>query len=388
MNVNYKHLFISTLLFMLSPTVIATPSFYNYHVKNYTNCSVKLLDDSSVEVSFQVNLADYMLNNPHNEKEGEEQEEGWEYKEGWEHRQRLKELFKLDKFIPLSPNHALLSLYFYHTDGSPNTTIQLSNINNLTLNGSSPKHTSNRTQEIRFENGSAPFSNTHYSVSFTVAPNALKSIRIGATVGGILIADATEQEYPLLSSKGVSFSPTGHQCEPFDPQSGIAPQPLKVDPKFRLTSGVWQLKTLDLDYLLEALAAHGKLTTARGLHVLLVNPTASRFCLSYRSIGIENTRYMIKASNRNGLSANNKHFQLKENTGNNTINYQVRMKNAENREVNFELPKEQKFIKLRNNNNDTEQMCWSPKIRFYGTDTTIDKGSYSDTLNFTITPEA
>lgn len=387
MNVNYKHLFISTLLFMLSPTVMAAPYFYNYYVKDYTHCSVKLLDDNSVEVSFQANLAD---NNPdaHNDKEGEEHKEGWKYKESWEHRQRLKELLKLDNLTPLSPSHALLSLYFYHADGSPNTTIQLSHISHLTLNGSSPKNTSNSTQEIRFENSSVPFSRPDYFVSFKVSPNILKSIRIGATVGGILIAGATKQEYPLLSSRGVSFSPTGHQCQFFDSQSNIAPQPLKVDPKFRLTSGIWQLKTLDLDYLLEALAAHRKLTTARGLHVLLANPTASRFCLSYRSIGIENTRYMIKASNRNGLSANNKHFQLKAATGNNTINYQVRMKNAQNREVNFELPKEQKFIKLRNNNHDTEQMCWSPKIRFYGTDTTIDKGSYSDTLNFTITPEA
>lgn len=388
MNVKYKHLFISTLLFMLSPTVIAAPYFYNYYVKNYTHCSVKLLDDSSVEVSLQANLADNILDSPHNDKEGGEHKEGWKYKEGWEHRQRLKELFKLDKFIPLSPNHALLSLYFYDADGSPNTTIQLSHISHLTLNGSSPKNTSNSTQEIRFENDSAPFSKTRYSVSFKVSANALKSIRIGATVGGILIAHSTKQEYPLLSSKGVSFSPSGHQCEYFDPQSGIAPQSLKVDPKFRLTSGTWQLRTIDLDYLLETLAAHGKLNTDRGLHAQLVSPIASRFCLSYRSIGIENTKYMIKASSLNGLSANNQHFQLRENTGNNTINYQVRMKNAENKEVNFELPKEQKFIKLKNNNNDTEQMCWSPRIRLYGSDTVIDKGSYSDTLNFTITPEA
>ncbi|WP_186380306.1 hypothetical protein [Yersinia mollaretii] len=359
MNVNYKHLFISILLFMLSPTVIADPLFSNRYVKNYSNCSAKLLDDNSVEVSFQANMVDT----------GKQE----------------------DPPVPLSRHDALLSLYFYHADGSPNTAIQLSDISHLTLNGSSPKSVNNSVQEIRFNfKDSTPVNERHYSVSFIVSPNALKSIRIGATVGRIVTTYATNnnKKYPLLSSKGVSFSPTGHQCQPFDPQSGIAPQPLKVDPKFRLTSGVWQLKTLDLDYLLEALAAHRKLTTARGLHVLLANPTASRFCLSYRSIGIENTRYMIKASNRNGLSANNKHFQLKAATGNNTINYQVRMKNAQNREVNFELPKEQKFIKLRNNNHDTEQMCWSPKIRFYGTDTTIDKGSYSDTLNFTITPEA
>ncbi|WP_186381460.1 hypothetical protein [Yersinia mollaretii] len=358
MNVKYKHLFIYILLLILSPATMADFIFSNRYVKNYSNCSVKLLDDNSVEVSFQANMVD--TGKPE------------------------------DNPVPLSRHDALLSLYFYHANGSPNTNIQLSNISNLTLNGSSPKNKSNSIQEIRFnfKGSSPPFNGRHYSVSFNVSANTLKSIRIGATVGRVIMTYDTEQEYPLLSSKGVSFSPTGHQCEPFDPQSGIAPQPLKVDPKFRLTSGVWQLKTLDLDYLLEALAAHGKLTTARGLHVLLANPTASRFCLSYRSIGIENTRYMIKASNRNGLSANNKHFQLKENTGNNTINYQVRMKNAQNRDVNFELPKEQKFIKLRNNNNDTEQICWLPKIRFYGTDTTIDKGSYSDTLNFTITPEA
>lgn len=97
---------------------------------------------------------------------------------------------------------------------------------------------------------------------------------------------------------------------------------------------------------------------------------------------------MIKASNLNGLAGNNQYFQLREKAGHHAINYKVRMKHIENSESDFDLPKDQKFIQLSNNNNNMEQMCWSPKIRLYNTDTNIDEGHYSDTLNFTITPEA
>ncbi|CNL52689.1 hypothetical protein [Yersinia aleksiciae] len=371
MNIKNKYFFMGTLLLILSPTVMAAPYFYNDYVKNYSNCSVKLLDDNSVEVSFQANLADNLFN----------------LQNAGRHLGRWKELIKLRKSVPmpaLNRHNALLSLYFYHADGSPDLNIQLSHISNLTLNGAFPRNSNNNIQEIRFNSGSAPFNRTHYSVSFKVAANALKSIRIGATVGGVLIGHSTKQEYPLLSSKGVSFSPSGNGCEFFDPQSGITPPALKVDPKFQLISGAWQLKPVDLDHLLD----HIVVDPPTPLHIQLVNPRASRFCISYRSLGVENNSYMIKATNLNGRSTNSQYFQLREKAGNNSINYKVRMKNTENADTDFELPKDQKFIKFKNSNNDTEQMCWSPKIRLYGTDTTIDKGSYSDTLNFTITPEA
>ncbi|CNK65631.1 alpha-related fimbriae major subunit [Yersinia mollaretii] len=365
MNVKIKHLFISTLLLIISPTVMTAPAFYNDYVKSYSNCSVKLLSDNSVEVSFQANLADHLFNLP----------------EAGKHLEQWKQLMQTDRPIPLSRKNALLSLYFYHADGSPNTHIQLSDISHLTLNGSSPKNSSNSIQEIRFESDSAPFDRTHYSVSFNVSANTLKSVRIGATVGGILIAHSTKQEYPLLSSKGVSFSPTGHQCASFDPQSGIAPQSLKVDPKFHLASAVWQLASLDLDHLLE------NTSEDRGVDAPMTSPQANRFCINYHAMGTQNTRYMISANNRNGLSTSGQQFKLIERSGSKFINYHVELEETGRSETSISLPKERKFIQLKNNNGGMEQMCWSPRILAYSTKTT-DKGSYSDTLNFTITPQS
>ncbi|MDA5536595.1 hypothetical protein HB976_16670 [Yersinia mollaretii] len=366
MNFKNKYLFAGLLLLILSPTVTAASAlYYNDHVKSYSNCSVKLLEDNSVDVSFQANLADNLFYT----------------KDAGIHLDRWKKLFKLDRAIPLSRHNALLSLYFYHADGSPNTNIQLSDINHLTLNGSSPKNASNSIQEIRFENGSIPFNMTHYSVSFNVSANALKSVRIGATVGGILIAHSTKQEYPLFSSTGVSFDPTGHQCASFDPQSGIAPQALKVDPKFHLVSAVWQLASLDLDHLIK------NTSEGQGLDAPMISPQANRFCINYRAMGTQDTRYMISASNKNGLSTSTQHFQLIEESGSNVINYHVELEDHGNSKTSISLPKERKFIQLKSSNGGMEQMCWSPRILAYSTKTT-DKGSYSDTLNFTITPQS
>ncbi|EEQ09945.1 hypothetical protein ymoll0001_36930 [Yersinia mollaretii ATCC 43969] len=366
MNVKNKYLFSGLLLLILSPTAMAAPAFYyNDYVKSYSNCSVKLLDDNSVEVSFQANLADHLFNLP----------------EAGKHLEQWKKLIKIDRPIPLSRKNALLSLYFYHADGSPNTHIQLNDISHLALNGSTPKSASNRIQDIRFESDSAPFNRTHYSVSFNVSANTLKSIRIGATVGGILIAHSTKQEYPLFSSRGISFSPTGHQCASFDPQSGIAPQALKVDPKFHLASTVWQLASLDLDHLLENTAE------GRGLDAPMINPQANRFCINYHAMGTQDTRYMISANNRNGLSTSGQQFKLIEKSGSNVINYHVELEETGRPETSISLPKERKFIQLKNNNGGMEQMCWSPKVLAYSTKTT-DKGSYSDTLYFTITPQS
>ncbi len=233
---------------------------------------------------------------------------------------------------------------------------------------------------VRFDSGSNKFDTSHYYVSFKTHANALKNIRIGATVGGVL--HSSGKQYSLLSSNGVSFSPSGNQCEPFDPQANMAPSALKFDPKFRLANATWQLKSIDLDNLLDKTAG------GRGLHAPLINSATNRFCISYRAIGIQNTNYRISASNRNGLAPNNQHFQLKENKGNNIINYKVVLKSDEYTNSDFSLPRNKKSIQLKaDNHTGEEQMCWSPKIRLYPTDTT-DKGSYSDTLNFTITPSA
>ena len=70
------------------------------------------------------------------------------------------------------------------------------------------------------------------------------------------------------------------------------------------------------------------------------------------------------------------------------INYKVELNSDENAGATFELPKDKKNIQLISDNNQVRsKMCWEPNIILFGTDTT-DKGSYSDILNFTITPLA
>lgn len=379
MNVKNKYLFIGLLLSIVASTAMAEPYFYNNYVKNYTHCSIKLLDDNSVEVYFRAHLANNMSYKRRTDT-GEYIYESGETNHSI-HTKHLREWARIinqpnTEIIALKHKGALVSLYFYLPDGTPDLTIKPQDISNISLNGTSPLNLSNSVRGIKFKTNNI----VNYAVSFTILPNMLKSIRIGATVGGILTAN--KEEYPLLSSKGVSFNSLGNRCELFDPQLGIAPQALRVDPKFRLISETWQLKSVDLDHLLESMA------NGQSVQAPLVSPIASRFCLHYRALGVSGYRYMIKASNLNGLAGNNQYFQLREKAGHHAINYKVRMKHIENSESDFDLPKDQKFIQLSNNNNNMEQMCWSPKIRLYNTDTNIDEGHYSDTLNFTITPEA
>ncbi|CND48738.1 alpha-related fimbriae major subunit [Yersinia frederiksenii] len=381
MNIKYKQLLMGLMLLMLQPTAIASPLFYNNFVQNYSHCSVKLLDDNSVKVSFKVDLVNnlFIQDSP--------------YQKSW------AKLIGLPSdeatYIDLARHNALLSLYFYHADGSPNVNIGVKDLNNISLNGATLDSSNDNIKEIKF-NSHKTFNNRHksYEVSFTVNPNVLKSIRIGATVGGELsfvnddyIDDVDKKPrpsaYSLFASKGVSFGPYGKACKPFDPQANIAPDTFKVAPKFQLSSAVWQLESIDLDSLLERTAGDD-----RGLHLRLKNASANRFCINYRAMGVQNNNYMISASNINALDNSGQYFQLKENAGNNLINYNVIFESDENPSKKFVLPKDKKFIQLiANNYADKQEMCWSPEIYLYRTDS-MDKGSYSDTLTFTITPES
>lgn len=369
MNMNCKQLIIGLLLLVQFPianaksgSAIYTPSY----VMQYNRCSVKLLNDNSVEVSFNMSLAptiyEWLSSN---------------------HMEELAELLSIPqsktKDIKFNPNRALLSLYFYHADGSRDLTTQLNNISDISLNGIIPSGSKENIQEIQF-NGQSLFPSDYYNVSFNIAANTLANIRIAATVGAEFSYDG--QSYSLLSSEGVSFSSDGTQCRDFDPQADIAPEALKIDPKFKMDSAVWQLKTLDLDELLD------KTTNNRGLSTQIINAAKNRFCLNYRSIATRNTQYMISATNINGLSANNQHFQLKEPEENKFINYKVELRSNENAGADFALPKDKKYIQLKSDNNQVmSDMCWEPNITLFSTEST-GKGSYSDTLNFTITPLA
>ena len=387
MNVNYKKLIMGLLLLVQFPAAIANSGiiFNVYRMATYRECSLRLLDDNSVEASFNVSIEKHQIpyiypplaqrpQFPPPAGYGHAQKP-MEGEPDYEKQGRLLNILQRDK---ISPYNALLSLYFYHADGTRDLTIQLNEIRIIALNGIIPSGSQKNTQEIQFDSRS--MLPNDYNVSFNIPANKLKNISIAARVG-YKVGDK-DQSYSLLSSDGISFSSDGKSCEDFDPQADIAPEALKIDPKFRMDSAVWQLKTLDLDELLD------KTTNNRGLPTQIINAAKNRFCLNYRSIATRNTQYMISAKNINGLAPNNQHFQLKEPEGNSFINYKVELRSNENVGADFELPKDKKYIQLKSDNNQVmTDMCWEPNITLFSTDTT-DKGSYSDTLNFTITPLA
>ncbi|HHA0036996.1 TPA: hypothetical protein ACOEXB_003746 [Yersinia enterocolitica] len=376
MKVNYKQLLIRLLLLVQFPAAIANSGNTLYTSNSqtkigYNQCSVKLSDDNNVEVSFQTQdilnfmkggilsivSAAYALN---------------------ENGIKVDSDYLEKKLIKIFPNRVFLSLYFYHADGTRDLTIQFNEISNISLNGIIPSSSKDNTQEIQFDH--QLFLRDNYNISFKIPANKLNNISIAATVGGEVSYKG--QSYSLLSSEGVSFSPDGKQCQHFDPQTEAAPEALKIDPKFRMDSAVWQLKTLDLDELLD------KTTNNLGLPTQIINAAKNRFCLNYRSITTRNTQYMISATNINGLASNNQHFQLKEPKENKFINYKVELRSNDNAGADFEFPKDKKYIQLKSDNNQVmTDMCWEPNITLFSTETT-DKGSYSDTLNFTITPLA
>ncbi|AIN14396.1 alpha-related fimbriae major subunit [Yersinia pseudotuberculosis] len=368
MNIKNKPLLIGLLLLFLHPTTAAATKWvgnYFYPLANkYSNCNVTLLEDNSVAVSFDVTLIDDLF----------ETDRG-------PHLQRWKKIIGTQQDVLLVQNNALLFLYFYHADGSADFSIRPGDIQNMSLNGIPVQEIDYNLQEARFVSTHA-FSNQSYHVSFNITANALKHIRMGATIGGVLHSEGVS--YSVRSPQGVAFNQSGNQCEFFDPTTEIAPShALYIEPKFRLGSAIWQLKSLDLDHLLDSTADN------HGLHAPLVNGPANRFCIHYPAIGTQNRRYMISASNLNGLAESSRYFQLKDNQGEHIINYKVTLKNHEDSEADFSLPKEKKFIQLKSDTSSggEAQMCWSPRIRVYSTDTT-DKGHYTDTLNFTITPLA
>ncbi|HHQ2002356.1 TPA: hypothetical protein ACSPBM_002685 [Yersinia enterocolitica] len=370
MNVNYKKLIMGLLLLAQLPAANANSgSTIDYTGVTYsTSCSVNLLDDNSVEVSFVVQQPNLTFA-PIFQRD-------------------MAKLLKIPQqdaqHIIFNPNSARLSLYFYRADGMRDSSIQLSNIKNLLFNGIAPDllNSKENTQKIQFNSQSLIYSDNPPTakVSFNIPAHTLTNISIAATVGGEL--KYKDQSHSFLSSQGVSFSPDGKLCRSFYPQADIAPEALKIDPEFRMDSAVWELAPLDLDELLD------KTANNRGLPALFNPSKNNRFCLHYRSIATRNTQYMISANNDNKLAPNNQHFQLKEAEGNSFINYKVELRSNENAGTDFELPKDKKYIQLKSDDNQVmSDMCWEPNITLFSTDTT-DKGSYSDTLNFTITPLA
>ncbi|HDL7825375.1 TPA: hypothetical protein PXP39_003361 [Yersinia enterocolitica] len=380
MKVNYKQLIIGLLLLVQFPVANAKFPVANansgnilytdsYNMFGYERCSVKLLDDNSVEVSFYAQFNPvYTLSSKPEEKVV----------------LVLGELLNISpndaKHIKFNPHRALLSLYFYHADGTRDSTIQLNNISDISLNGIITSGSNENAQRIQFNSRLLPLLSGGYDVSFKIPANTLKNISIGATIGGEFSYKG--QSHSFLSAEGVSFSSDGKRCERFYPQADLAPEALKIDPKFRMDSAVWQLKTLDLDELLDNTANN------RGWPTQIINAGNNRFCINYRSIATRNTQYMISATNINGLASNNQHFQLKEQQGNNFINYMVKLNSNDNAGADFEFPKDTKYINLKSDDNQViSDMCWEPNITLFSTENT-DKGSYSDTLNFTITPLA
>lgn len=342
MNINNKHLFMGLLLLILSPTVMAASEF----VKDYANCSIKLLDDDSVEVSFRANVV------------GDSSEK-----------------------TEVIAQHPFLSFYLYDKTGTLSS--HPAAISNLSINGNgivSPLSNDNNEWLLESETITGePF----YNVSFVVHSDIIRplaAVRVGVTIGLVefipRIKGSGHVQAFAAKPKGVSFNSLGNQCRPFAKSS--PPKALKIDPDFRLESAVWELKPIDLDTLLD----NGS------LEVPLKNPYTNDLCISYRSMGITNDAYMISINNTNGLSADGK-FRLIEKSNNNVINYDIFLSyhGPFDNKIDYTLNKPKQHIQLEREHFPKGEACWSPEIAVYSTDTT-DKGSYSDTLNFTITPAA
>ncbi|MBS0056194.1 hypothetical protein [Yersinia sp. Marseille-Q3913] len=344
MNINNKHLFMGLLLLILSPAVMATPDFRDVFVKDYTNCSIQLLDDDSVKVSFRANVL------------GNSTED-------------------LDVY-------PLLSFYLYdEADALSSQSSHPANISNLSINGNgivSPLTNNEWVLNSKTITGTA-----FYDVSFVVPSDTihhLGAVRVGVTIGLVeyitrIKGDGYVRVF-VVQPKGVSFNSLGNQCRSFVIDS--PPEALKIDPKFRLKSAVWELKSIDLDTLLN----NGS------LEVPLKNPHTDELCISYRSMGISDDGYMISINNINGLSEDGQHFKLIEKSSNNVINYDIYLSydGAFTNEIDYtQANNPSQHIHLERERFPKGEACWSPEIEVYSTGTT-DKGSYSDTLNFTITP--
>lgn len=351
MNIINKHLFMGLLLLILSPAVMAAPDSRERFVTGYTNCSMKLLDDGSVEVSFRANVVDDLS----------------------------------EKTEDSDDLHPLLSFHLYNKDGEEFRTSYPTAISNLSINGNGIV---SRLSNNEWVLDSKTITGTaFYNVSFVVSSHiihALAAVRVGVTIGLVefIAKDDGHVQSLVVDPKGVSFNPLGNQCKDFDPSS--PPDALKIPPKFILKSATWELKPIDLDTLL-----NGK---ARGLEAPLKHPEANRLCISYRGVGITSGHnYTINASSTNGLSADGQHFQLIEKSSNNVINYKIFL-DGNGYQEDISLPEQENWgnwVELAPNPNrrHENEVCWTPEITAYSTKTT-DKGSYSDTLNFTITPEA
>ena len=211
MNVKYKKLIMGLLLLVQLPAVNANSgSIIDYTGPTNSNqCSVNLLDDNSVEVSFVVQQPTLTFA-PIFQRD-------------------MAKLLKIPQqdaqHIIFNPNSARLSLYFYRADGMRDSSIQLSNIKNLLFNGIAPDllNSKESTQEIQFNSQSLIYSDDISSakVSFNVPAHTLTNISIAATVGGEL--KYKDQSHSFLSSQGVSFSPDGTFCKQFNSQADIAP---------------------------------------------------------------------------------------------------------------------------------------------------------------------
>lgn len=191
-------------------------------LNRYSDCKMVLSDDDQlVQVKFN-----FVLGNPFRDKRDTEE----------------------DKVFSIS-NGVVLSLYFYNADDNKDMTITDRDILNLQINNQQPKFLENDAG-IHFTINRATESNATYRVSFEIRTSVLKKLAIGASAGRRLITD--DEKYFFVDIKGISFGPQGNSCESHIPMNRSAPVPLKVDPKFRLDSAVWRLKTVDLDKLIAA----------------------------------------------------------------------------------------------------------------------------------------
>ncbi|ACQ67309.1 hypothetical protein BJP44_02595 [Candidatus Williamhamiltonella defendens] len=322
--------------------------------QHYSSCQMRLLADQSIQISFSVNF-----------------------------KKNLFDLKNIDthRFMKISPSKLSLYLFFYHLDGSPDHHINLSGIQNISFNGMTEfyitPYINNMYQVILKKN--PEFSSEQYHVQLTLLPNTLKRLSVGIAIGAIL-KDSHQKKWHLIDHQGISFGASGQSCEPFYPKNPQVPVPLKIDPKFKLSSTLWKLKKVNLDKLRE------KTDSGTGLKAEFMNTTQNKFCVNYVSLGTVARKYRVSARNQNGLDITGQFFQLKEEKENQLIHYKMDFYHEGPTKNDFSLPNGHQQIHLKKNDeNPITQMCWAPDITLFSSEST-DQGNYSDVLHFVITP--
>ncbi|CNF03363.1 hypothetical protein QVN42_18650 [Yersinia nurmii] len=317
---------------------------------NYTNCRMALgLNDRFIKISFNAFVHDIKL------------------------KQILRDRFNLSENIPIpdQPEATVLNLFFFDEEGHKDL-VQY-NISASSLNGEQPTRFEDHNKLVFTHD--VPFQQ-QMKITLRTPTKDLKYLAVNATLG--YQYSVGDKIYRLIDENAVTFGRDGNTCDTVNIQTVQAPAALYVDPQFKLSSAVWQLKPIDL-YRLNSYKKNG-------LTAQMIYPRRSMLCLNYTPLGLDNPSYTITATGKNPTQSDS-HFSLMKDSDM-QIHYAVEL--VDNTGSSFALPGSY-TINLKQQapmgNGWRKKICWLPRISLFPTDST-EQGLYSDTLSFTITPHS